>query len=458
MTARKRLFVPIGIIIIIILGGSLGYMVVEDYTFFQGLYMSAITISTVGYGEVVPLSPAGQGFSIVLIGCSIVGLGFAGRAVGESLLENTWSGRTEKRKMQRKIQALNGHHILCGFGRVGQAAANQLTSAKAPFVVLDQQVRSDSDTEPNQTDLLFIEGDATREKILLDAGIKKAKGLLALLGSDPENVFLVLTARELNPMLRIIARANDPNVENKLQKAGADHVISPFVTAGTQIANEILLSTGHHDLSGTAVSVDTTPQWISTDTDNSLVGMRVDQAADHLKIAVLGIRRGRRDYLMPSEDEPLKAGDSLLALPLGSSGDHAGLAAANKDIVIIDDNPVITKLYTRLFQKAGFIPHTASDGLAGLELIEMVCPTAAVIDFMLPVLSGIGVCAKVRKQEALNDTRLILFTADNNASTRERALKAGADAVVVKSPDAHEVIKTALEIISEKKDAPQGES
>jgi voltage-gated potassium channel len=448
MNARNRIFVPIGLLIVIFLGGSLGYMALEEYTFFQGLYMSAITISTVGYGEVKPLSPAGQGFSILLIGCSIVSLAFAGRALGESLLENTWSGRSEKRKMQRKIESLSGHHIICGYGRVGRAAARQLASAKAPFVVIDQKSASE-EKGPGQTELLAIEGDATHEKILLESGIKNAKGLLALLGSDPENVFLVLTARELNPTLRIIARANDPSVENKLHKAGADHVISPFTTAGIQIANDMLLATGHRDSTGSAASLDLTPQWMSIAPDDSMAGMRVGQVAEKLKSAVLGLRRGRRDLLMPGADEILKAGDSILVIAFASEEDRNGLEeTAGKDIVIVDDNPVITKLYTRLFQKAGFAPHIAADGTAGLSLIEEIRPAVAVIDYMLPVFSGIEICAKVRQNKDLDGTRLILFTADNNAATRVRAMDMGADAVVVKSPDAQEVIETVLKIIN----------
>jgi voltage-gated potassium channel len=448
MNARNQIVVPIGLLIVIFLGGSLGYMVLEEYTFFQGLYMSAITISTVGYGEVKPLSPAGQGFSILLIGCSIVSLAFAGRALGESLLENTWSGRSEKRKMQRKIESLIGHHIICGYGRVGRAAARQLASAKAPFVVIDQKRTSEGEG-PGQAELLFIEGDATNETTLLESGIKKAKGLLALLGSDPENVFLVLTARELNPTLRIIARANEPSVENKLHKAGADHVISPFTTAGIQIANDMLLATGHRNLMDLAASSDLAPQWVSIGSDNSMAGMRVSLAADKLKSAVLGVRRGRRDWLMPAEDEILKAGDSILVIAFGSGEDrNIPEEAASKDIVIIDDSPVITKLYTRLFQKAGFVPHTAADGNTGLSLIKEIRPTVAVIDYMLPVFSGIEICAKVRQNKELDRTRLILFTADDNSATRVRAMDMGADAVVVKSPDAQEVIETVLKIIN----------
>jgi voltage-gated potassium channel len=110
MKARNHILIAVGICLAIVLSGTVGYMLLEDYTFFQGLYMSAITISTVGYGEVKPLSPMGQGFSIVLIFSSIVGLALAGRTLGESMLKNTWSGKGEKRKMHKRIQSLRGHH------------------------------------------------------------------------------------------------------------------------------------------------------------------------------------------------------------------------------------------------------------------------------------------------------------------------------------------------------------
>ncbi|BBO87348.1 NAD-binding protein [Desulfosarcina ovata] len=447
MSSRKKIIAATIILISIVLGGTFGYMQLERYTFFQGLYMSVITISTVGYGEIIPLSPKGQGFSIALIFSSIIGLAFAGRALGESLLENTWSGRAEKRKMHRRIQSLKGHQIICGFGRVGHAAASQFVAARSDFVIVDQAPGAEVGVDGQ----LYLEGDATREQILLDAGIKEARGLLALLGSDPENVFLVLTARELNPTLRIIARANDPNVENKLLKAGADKVISPFTTAGTQIAHEMLLATGQHDDVCAFADVVHTPRWISLGTDNPLIDTSISHAAHQLGGAVLGLRRGNRDCLLPGENEVLKDGDVLLVIQADQEPGNkpSKEPAPIRNVVIVDDNPVIVKLYTRLFQKAGFVPHTAANGTAGLKLILRLRPAAAVIDFMLPVFSGIEICEKVRQTPELNRTRLILFTADDNAATRQRALSAGADAVVVKSADAQEVINTVVQTISE---------
>ena len=450
MDTRKRIYTATAIFVGIFLGGAFGYMLVEGYSFFQGIYMSAITISTVGYGEVVPLSPMGQAFSIVLIFCSIGGLAFAGRALGESLVENAWSGRSEKRKMQRAVDSLNGHHIICGFGRVGKAAAAQFDAARASFVVVEQHHDEDYSVKPPGFPLL--EGDATREQVLLAAGIKRARGLLALLGSDPENVFLVLTARELNPTLRIIARANDPSVENKLHKAGADKVISPFITAGTQVANEMLMSTGQRDDECAGAELDNKPHWLALEPGDPLIGLRVNEAIQQHGRTILGLRRGKRDHLMPGAQEVLKAGDALLVLANTTNRNEGTTeGSVNRTVVIIDDNPVIVKLYTRLFQKAGFHPHTAADGKSGLDLILKLKPTAAVIDFMLPILSGIEICNHVRSVAECEDVHLILFTADDNTATRNRALEAGADAVVVKSPEAQEVIETVIRIIAEKR-------
>jgi voltage-gated potassium channel len=330
---------------------------------------------------------------------------------------------------------------------VGHAAALQFSAAKVNHVILDQAF----DTNHLEDDHLFIEGDATHEQLLLDAGIKKARGLLALLGSDPENVFLVLSARELNPTLRIIARANEPHVENKLLKAGADTVISPFTTAGIQVANDMLAATtGRGPVSPCCLSSAATPRWVTIEAPNPLVGCTVAAAASEMGGAILGLRRGGVDRLQPGDDTRLEAGDELLVTAdVNFISEHRDLSMnVEPSIVIVDDNPVIVKLYTRLFQKAGFTPHTAADGATGLELIKRIKPQAAVIDFQLPIMSGIEICTHLRGDAALTATRLILFTADDNAATRELALAAGADAVVVKSPEAREVIETVVRIIS----------
>lgn len=332
--------------------------------------MSVITLTTVGFGEVKPLSGAGRGFTTFYILLGFGSLALAGRAIAESLIENVFSGQSEIKKMKKKISLLKAHFIICGFGRVGAASAEHFIKDGADFIVIEND--HEQCHAIREKDYIFLEGDATSEAILLEAGIKSAKGLIALLNSDPKNLFIVLSARELNPTLQIISRVEDASSEKKILRAGADRVISPFAAAGRQIAGDILAAT-----------------------------------------------------------------------------EKTAHRSETKKVVIVDDNPVILRLYTRLFQKAGFHPITAINGREGVDTIISEKPAAAVIDYMLPELSGIEVCRHIRTTQGCRGIKLIIFTADDQAKTKRRAIDAGADAVIIKSPEASEVIEAVVRIIKE---------
>ncbi len=248
--------------VIVIFIGTIGYVLIEDYSILEDFYMSIITITTVGFGEVRPLTGVGRGFTIVLILLGFVSLAFAGRAIAESFLETVWSGRLEIKKMKKKISELKSHYIICGFGRVGASAVDCFNEAGADFVIIESNPKSCS--ELKEKGYLYIDGDSTSENHLLESGIKAASGLIALLDSDPENLFIVLTAMEMNPTLHIISRAADASTGKKITRAGADSVISPFATAGRQIARDILsVTTGQ--LIDMEKNTDTIsmPQWFS---------------------------------------------------------------------------------------------------------------------------------------------------------------------------------------------------
>ena len=186
----NKLTIALGLCFIILLSGITGYMLIDNYSFLDAFYMTVITISTVGYGEVNPLSDQGRMFTTFLILTGFATLGFAGHAIAASLLAKVWSGDAEITKMRKKIDKLSSHYIICGFGRVGDVAAMQLKRAGVDFLVVE--------SSPEQCQLikehgfLFVEGDATREDVLLEAGTKRASGLLALLDSDPKNLFIAL--------------------------------------------------------------------------------------------------------------------------------------------------------------------------------------------------------------------------------------------------------------------------
>ncbi|MBW1820163.1 MAG: NAD-binding protein [Deltaproteobacteria bacterium] len=447
MHSNRRVILAFILITGAIAVGTSGYMIIEDYTFFEGFYMSVITLTTVGFGEVKPLSDAGRGFTTFYILLGFGSLAVAGHAIAESLLEKVFSGKSGLKKMRKKISALKSHYIICGYGRVGAAASEYFEKAGIDFVTIE--ANPEHCRIINGKGSLYIEGDATRESLLLEAGIKSAKGLLALLNSDPDNLFIVLSARELNPTLHIIARAGEPSSGKKIMRAGADSVVSPFSTAGKQIAGDILAATGKKENSATqTMTTEVLPKWISVQGDSGITGETIGTVSEKSEHQVIGLRKNNQDSIFPDPSIKLESGDKLLVLDkMQKKPDHSIRRSGRKKIVIVDDNPVILRLYKRLFQKAGFHPITATNGREGVDIITREKPAAAVIDFMLPVLSGIEVCRQIRAAKDSRKTKLILFTADSDEETHKRAVDAGTDAVVVKSSEASEVIETVVRML-----------
>lgn len=212
-------------------------MLLEKWSFFDAFYMTIITLTTVGYNEVHNLSNTGRAFSIILI-LSGVGTMFYMFGVGAKvLLEGEIRDILGRKKLSKKIESLKDHYIICGFGRMGSIICRELLQSKASFVVVeaDPEVVSTIDA-----DYLSMQGDATQDSVLKQAGIEKARGLISVLSSDANNLYVVLSARGLNPKLRIIARASEEGSEQKLMRAGADNVVSPYNIGGLRIAHSLL--------------------------------------------------------------------------------------------------------------------------------------------------------------------------------------------------------------------------
>jgi voltage-gated potassium channel len=446
---RSRIAVALMLCTAVLCVGTIGFIAIEDYSIAEGLYMSAITVSTVGFGEVKPLSPSGRLFTVGLILCSFLTLAFAGHTIGQSLLEKVWSGQTERKKMKKQIASLRNHYIVCGYGRVGAAAVQQFEQLSTNFIIIE--------SNENQVGLLkekgylYINGDATHEAVLEEAGIKRARGLLSLLNQDPDNLFVVLSAREMNPTLNIISRANEPSSGHKIMRAGADDVVSPFDSAGRQIASDILRITGQMEPShGLSRGENLVPKWITIKEGSSMMNQNIHDLSLEMQRAVIGLRRDGCDHLMPDDQMKLNSGDQIMVLDESNDEKPSAFPSHRRDrkLVIIDDNPVIVKLYTRLFQKAGFAPIAATNGRDGFKLILETQPHAAVIDYDLPAMSGIEVCHNVRRQMNGRSIKLILFTADDSQETRQSALEAGADAVVIKSSEASEIIHTVNDFLN----------
>jgi len=232
-----------GIIVLffIILVGTSGFMLIEGWNFPDSLYMTIITITTTGFEEVHQLSTEGEIFTLILLMVSFGTVIYIGSMGIQILIESTFFRR---KKMQNKIEKLSDHYIVCGFGRMGNHICTDLKNAAVPFVVIENN--SDNQKKLDETEYLYDIGDASSDSILLRSGVKKAKGLVAVLSSDAENVFTTLSAKSLNPNIFVVARAVDEGTESKLLKAGADRVVKPYELGGTRMA-EILIRPGVMD-------------------------------------------------------------------------------------------------------------------------------------------------------------------------------------------------------------------
>jgi voltage-gated potassium channel len=234
----RRLAIAVAVLGGVLAFGTLGYMLVEHWRFFDALYMTVITVGTVGFGEVHPLSQSGRAFTMVLILAGVAGLGYVFATVVEFFVEGHLREILEERRMERLIDRLDSHHIVAGLGRVGLEVAGAFEAADVPFAVVDNcQEVIQAALERGWPSLL---GDATEEHVLRAAGIERASSLVTALDSDAANVFVTLTARTLNPKLYIVARSAASSAEDKLRKAGADSVITPTVIGGRRMATMVL--------------------------------------------------------------------------------------------------------------------------------------------------------------------------------------------------------------------------
>jgi voltage-gated potassium channel len=228
----ERTLLALGAITVI---GVLGYIVFEGWSFTDALYMTVITVTTVGYREVRPLDTTGQLWTMVLLITGVGTLFYAAVSSVELVVEGAIRGYFGRRRMQAAVGKLNGHYILCGYGRVGRQVAREFARDGVPFVVVDQ--------EPGIIEECLVEGylallgEASDDTVLEEAGVRRARGLVAAVDSDADNVFVVLSARKLNPKLNIVARASSDESAAKLEIAGADRTLSPYAVGGRRLAS-----------------------------------------------------------------------------------------------------------------------------------------------------------------------------------------------------------------------------
>lgn len=235
----SRFFTPLYLLLAIIILGIIGYQVISGYSFFDAFYMTIITVATVGYGEVQPLDTSGRVFTSFLIITSFGTFAYAVSSITKFVSDGELKELYKQRKLNSAINKLSDHVIICGYGRNGRQSAQVLKTYKRRFVVIENK-KDVTNAMQQDFNELVITGDATQDEILLSAGILRAKALITTLPIDADNLFIVLTARNLNPNLTIISRASDDNSDMKLKIAGANNVIMPDKIGGAHMASLVM--------------------------------------------------------------------------------------------------------------------------------------------------------------------------------------------------------------------------
>ncbi len=308
----KRLVFLLALLILVISFGTFGYITIEGMKFLDALYMTVITLATVGYKEVKDLDQEGKIFTIFLI---FAGFGVFTYSITEGIriiIEGEIKELFRERKMKKKIEQLRDHYIICGFGRMGSIIFKELKSNNIPTVIIEK----DKSVIPEDEDIYYIIGDATKDEMLKLAGIEKAKGLISVLSSEAENLYVVLTARDLNPNLFIVSRAIDKANERKLKRAGADRVVSPYLIGGLRIAHLILRPTVVEFLEFATHSEysDIQMEEVRVYAMSDLVNKTIAQSG--IKgVIVMGIKRSDgKIKFNPKPDTVIKEGDILIVI------------------------------------------------------------------------------------------------------------------------------------------------
>ena len=236
---RSKIYIAVFLLLLLLLIGVIGFMLLSNYSLVDALYMTVITITTVGFGEVHPLDDHAKIFTICLILTSIIIVGYALSVITEFILSKNNLEELTLKKMQKKIDSLNDHIIICGFGRNGRQAAKKLSAYKKPFVVIERN--KEFIDLFNDESMLFVIGNASEDEVLLKAGLDRASTLILAMPNDADNLFVVLSARQLNKDMKIISRASQEASYSKLKMAGANNVILPDKIGGDHMASLVVV-------------------------------------------------------------------------------------------------------------------------------------------------------------------------------------------------------------------------
>jgi voltage-gated potassium channel len=312
---RRRVATGLLVFAALLTFGTLGYMVIERWTFIDALFMTVTTVTTVGYREVRPLDTEGRIFTIFLV---LFGVGTAIYLLTTFValvIEGDLGAAFGVTRMKTRIDQLRDHHILCGFGRVGEEIAREFDDRQMPFVVVE--TNPEAVARAVDAGHLLIEGDAAVDDVLLAAGVARARALLAASDSDSGNTYITLTAKALNPGIFVVARAGKRESEARVRRAGADRIISPYALSGRRMALSAIQPSIVDFIDTLAVgkNAEQILAEIEVTEDSDLLGMHVRHMLEIVDVTVLGVQRADGELIVgPREDFRLEAGDRLMVV------------------------------------------------------------------------------------------------------------------------------------------------
>lgn len=313
---RRLVYVGLAVLLTLLVGTA-GFALVEGYPVFDAFYMTLITLTTVGYQEVHPLSQEGRIFNSVLMFFGVTTMFFAIGVMTQTIIELELGEFFGKRRVKRMIDKLENHYIVCGYGRVGRGAADELRRARAPFVIVD---RNPEKVEAAiRAGMLAVHADSTRDETLQHLRVTQAKGLIAALTTDADNLFVILSARNLNPALIVATRAVEEESERKLRNAGASAVFAPYTIAGHRLAQALLRPHVFQFLdfttSNLGLDVDIEQVLVAESSEFASRSLKEAQIRRDMGVIVLAIRKANGQMLFnPPAEAEIVAGDYLIVM------------------------------------------------------------------------------------------------------------------------------------------------
>jgi voltage-gated potassium channel len=304
-------------LVILIVAGTFGYNLTEGWPFLDAFYATIVTISTVGYGDFMPRTLPGRMFTIVLI---LLGVGTMFYTVGllaQNMVERRMRVILGRGRLEKMIDKLSNHYIICGCGRIGHLICKELEAEKVPFVVVDDN--TEVIERIAEEGFIYYKGDATHDKCLIGAGVKRAKGIVCVLPTDAENLYVILTAKELNPNIWILSRSEDEASEHRLLRAGADRVMSPYTFGGMRMSMAILRPAmlDFIEITTSRASLELRMEEMTVCEGSPIIGKTLEESEIRLKYGLIIVavkKQSGRMMFNPLATYVIERGDKLIAM------------------------------------------------------------------------------------------------------------------------------------------------